>query len=71
MMHEGDIIAPVALRPWYCWTLNPCIRDEVQARRGTEQEVDQERFQDPDNEYGLFYGTTYEASDEETDKYYD
>jgi len=33
--------------------------------------VDPEQFQDPDNEYGLFAGTTYEADDEEADKIYD
>ncbi|KAF9488949.1 hypothetical protein BDN71DRAFT_1456719 [Pleurotus eryngii] len=49
---------------------------EAQARRGEEQEVDPEQFQDPDNEYGLFEyglfaGTTYEQDDEEADKIYD
>ncbi|ETW81496.1 hypothetical protein HETIRDRAFT_383832 [Heterobasidion irregulare TC 32-1] len=44
---------------------------EAQARRGEEAEVDPEQFQDPDNEYGLFAGTTYEADDEEADKIYD
>lgn len=44
---------------------------EAQARRGEEQEVDPEQFQDPDNEYGLFAGTTYEQDDEEADKIYD
>lgn len=33
--------------------------------------VDPEQFQDPDNEYGLFAGTTYEQDDEEADKIYD
>jgi hypothetical protein len=33
--------------------------------------VDPEQFQDPDNEYGLFAGTTYEADDEEADKIYE
>lgn len=33
--------------------------------------MDPEQFQDPDNEYGLFAGTTYEADDEEADKIYD
>ena len=41
------------------------IRSEAQARRGEEPDVDPEQFQDPDNEYGLFAGTTYEADDEE------
>ncbi|KAF9525583.1 PRP1 splicing factor, N-terminal-domain-containing protein [Crepidotus variabilis] len=44
---------------------------EAQAKRGEEQEVDPDQFQDPDNEYGLFAGTTYEADDEEADKIYD
>ncbi|TFY64399.1 hypothetical protein EVG20_g5958 [Dentipellis fragilis] len=44
---------------------------EAQARRGEEAEVEPEQFQDPDNEYGLFAGTTYEADDEEADKIYD
>ncbi|KAH9949837.1 PRP1 splicing factor, N-terminal-domain-containing protein [Amylocystis lapponica] len=44
---------------------------EAQARRGEEAEVDPEQFQDPDNEYGLFAGTTYEADDEEADMIYD
>ena len=33
--------------------------------------MDPEQFQDPDNEYGLFAGTTYEADDEEADKIYE
>ncbi|KAG6917425.1 hypothetical protein DXG01_002511 [Tephrocybe rancida] len=44
---------------------------EAQAKRGEEAEVDPEQFQDPDNEYGLFAGTTYEQDDEEADKIYD
>ena len=44
-------------------TNSPYIR-EAQARRGEEAEVDPDQFQDPDNEYGLFAGTTYEADDE-------
>jgi pre-mRNA-processing factor 6 len=47
------------------------IRSEAQARRGEEPDVDPEQFQDPDNEYGLFAGTTYEADDEEADKIYE
>ncbi|KAF7767988.1 hypothetical protein Agabi119p4_7231 [Agaricus bisporus var. burnettii] len=43
---------------------------EARARRG-EEEVDPEQFQDPDNEYGLFAGMTYEQDDEEADKIYD
>jgi pre-mRNA-processing factor 6 len=46
------------------------IGSEAQARRGEEAEVDPEQFQDPDNEYGLFAGTTYEQDDEEADKIY-
>ncbi|KAH0586042.1 hypothetical protein H2248_007319 [Termitomyces sp. 'cryptogamus'] len=44
---------------------------EAQARRGEDSEIDPEQFQDPDNEYGLFAGTTYEQDDEEADKIYE
>ncbi|KAF6757076.1 PRP1 splicing factor, N-terminal-domain-containing protein [Ephemerocybe angulata] len=44
---------------------------EARAKRGEEAEVDPEQFQDPDNEYGLFAGMTYEADDEEADKIYE
>lgn len=44
---------------------------EAQAKRGEEAEVDPEQFQDPDNEFGLFAGTTYEQDDEEADKIYE
>ncbi|KAG6902409.1 hypothetical protein C0995_000335 [Termitomyces sp. Mi166 len=44
---------------------------EAQAKRGEESEIDPEQFQDPDNEYGLFAGTTYEQDDEEADKIYE
>ncbi|KAF7978663.1 hypothetical protein HWV62_45188 [Athelia sp. TMB] len=44
---------------------------EAQAKRGEEAEVDPEQYQDPDNEVGLFAGTTYEQDDEEADKIYD
>ncbi|KAL1708674.1 PRP1 splicing factor, N-terminal-domain-containing protein [Schizophyllum commune] len=44
---------------------------EAQARRGEEPDVDPEQFQDPDNEFGLFAGTTYEADDEEADRIYE
>ncbi|KAI0291955.1 PRP1 splicing factor, N-terminal-domain-containing protein [Russula brevipes] len=44
---------------------------EAQAKRGEEPDVDPDQFQDPDNEYGLFAGTTYEADDEEADKIYE
>ncbi|SRR5258707_3439897 len=47
------------------------VRSEAQARRGEEPDVDPDQFQDPDNEYGLFAGTTYEADDEEADKIYE
>ena len=43
---------------------------EAQAKRGEEAEIDPDQFQDPDNEYGLFAGTTYEQNDEEADKIY-
>jgi len=33
--------------------------------------LDPEQFQDPDNECGLFAGTTYEADDEEADEIYE
>ena len=53
----------------------PCLTEfvysEAQAKRGEEAEVDPEQFQDPDNEYGLFAGTTYEADDEEADLIYE
>lgn len=44
---------------------------EAQARRGEEEVFDPEQFQDPDNEYGLFAGTTYEQDDEEADNIYE
>ncbi|KIY47069.1 hypothetical protein FISHEDRAFT_46114 [Fistulina hepatica ATCC 64428] len=44
---------------------------EAQARRGEEPDIDSEQFQDPDNEYGLFAGTTYEQDDEEADRIYE
>ncbi|RDB24257.1 Pre-mRNA-processing factor 6 [Hypsizygus marmoreus] len=44
---------------------------EAQAKRGEEAEIDPDQFQDPDNEYGLFAGTTYEQDDEEADKIYE
>ncbi|GAA5866955.1 hypothetical protein JCM8547_003930 [Rhodosporidiobolus lusitaniae] len=36
-----------------------------------EEEYDPERYQDPENETGLFAGTVYEQDDEEADKIYD
>lgn len=62
------------MRPKYFICLVTCLirrYREAQARRGEEAEVDPEQFQDPDNEYGLFAGTTYEADDEEADRIYD
>ncbi|TFK18041.1 hypothetical protein FA15DRAFT_675582 [Coprinopsis marcescibilis] len=44
---------------------------DARAKRGEEAEVDPEQFQDPDNEYGLFAGMTYEADDEEADRIYE
>jgi hypothetical protein len=52
----------------YCMSLNfffsSCFslicRSEAQVHRGEEAETDPDRFQDPDNEYGLFASTTYE-----------
>ncbi|EGN93902.1 hypothetical protein SERLA73DRAFT_97278 [Serpula lacrymans var. lacrymans S7.3] len=44
---------------------------EAQAKRGEEPDIDPEQFQDPDNEYGLFAGTTYEQDDEEADRIYE
>ncbi|KAH6908280.1 PRP1 splicing factor, partial [Coprinopsis sp. MPI-PUGE-AT-0042] len=43
---------------------------EAKAKRG-EEEVDPDQFQDPDNEYGLFVGTLYEADDAEADRIYE
>lgn len=50
---------------------NHSYYSEAQARRGEEPDIDPEQFQDPDNEYGLFAGTTYEADDEEADMIYE
>jgi hypothetical protein len=47
------------------------FRSETQAKRGEEAEIDPEQFQDPDNEYGLFAGTTYEQDDQGANKIYD
>jgi pre-mRNA-processing factor 6 len=54
-----------------CFFFVHCFLSEAQERRGEEVAVDPEQFQDPDNEYGLFAGTTYEQDDEEADKIYD
>lgn len=42
----------------------------MQAKRGEEPDIDLKQFQGPDNEYGLFSGTTYEADDGKADKIY-
>ncbi|SJL12132.1 uncharacterized protein ARMOST_15553 [Armillaria ostoyae] len=44
---------------------------EAQVRRGEEVEIDPDEFQDLDNEYELFAGTTSEADDEEADWIYE
>ncbi|TFK53830.1 hypothetical protein OE88DRAFT_1625782 [Heliocybe sulcata] len=44
---------------------------EAKRKRGEDEEVDPEQFQDPDNEYGLFASGTYEADDEEADMIYE
>jgi pre-mRNA-processing factor 6 len=66
---SAEVIAYVQFppQPSYCAQF---ICSEAQARRGEEAEVDPDQFQDPDNEYGLFAGTTYEQDDEEADKIY-
>jgi pre-mRNA-processing factor 6 len=66
---SAEVIACVGFSLALFFTL--ISRSEAQARRGEEPDVDPEQFQDPDNEYGLFAGTTYEADDEEADKIYD
>lgn len=69
---SAEVIAYVAVHSHHpSLHLISCIRSEAQARRGEEPDVDPEQFQDPDNEYGLFAGTTYEADDEEADKIYE
>jgi pre-mRNA-processing factor 6 len=44
------------------------IRSEAQTRRGEEPDLDPDQFQDPDNEYEIFAGTTYEPYEEEADE---
>ncbi|GAA5961681.1 hypothetical protein JCM3765_000473 [Sporobolomyces pararoseus] len=44
---------------------------EAAAEERKEEEYDPDRYQDPENETGLFAGTVYEADDEEADKIYD
>ncbi|KZP19883.1 hypothetical protein FIBSPDRAFT_954951 [Athelia psychrophila] len=41
---------------------------DAQNKPGEEAEVDPEQYQDPDNEVGLFAGTTYEQDDEDISK---
>lgn len=58
-----------------CHTI-PILSDiaklQEQARRkAAEDGDDDERFQDPDNETGLFNTAPYEADDEEADQIYD
>lgn len=43
-------------------------RGEVDEEPGGGEEADPDQFQDPENETGLFAGTTYEKDDEEADK---
>jgi hypothetical protein len=52
-----------------CHLIQPS--SEAQAKRGEEAEYDPDQYQDPDNEVGLFSGTTYDEDDEEADKIYD
>ena len=63
------------LRELSAYRLDTSLNDhslrEAQAKRGEEPEIDPDQFQDPDNEYGLFAGTTYEADDEEADMIYE
>ncbi|OZJ04338.1 hypothetical protein BZG36_02386 [Bifiguratus adelaidae] len=44
---------------------------EKRRAEGDEGEDDDERFQDPDNEVGLFSGAPYEEDDEEADRIWD
>lgn len=44
---------------------------EQARRKAAEDGDDDERFQDPDNETGLFNTAPYEADDEEADQIYD
>jgi len=72
---EGPSAEVIAYENNYFYTILSHIlipkSREAQAKRGEETEVDPEQFQDPDNEYGLFAGTTYEQDDEEADKIYE
>jgi hypothetical protein len=61
------------------WLLDICsasgftTRSDVgPARKGpSEERSTPDQFQDPDNEYGLFAGTVYEADKEEADRIYE
>jgi len=44
---------------------------EQARRKAAEDGDDDERYQDPDNETGLFNTAPYEADDEEADQIYD
>ncbi|GAA5838789.1 hypothetical protein JCM11251_006739 [Rhodosporidiobolus azoricus] len=51
-------------------------REQVEGEEGDkeerkEEEYDPDRYQDPENETGLFAGTVYEQDDEEADRIYD
>ncbi|SRR6266540_4632805 len=45
--------------------------DALQKKAQQEDDDDEERFQDPDNETGLFASAPYEEDDEEADKIYE
>ncbi|KAI5478731.1 hypothetical protein MNV49_004656 [Pseudohyphozyma bogoriensis] len=45
--------------------------EKEEGGRGEEIENDPDRFQDPENETGLFAGMVYEADDEEADRIYE
>jgi pre-mRNA-processing factor 6 len=44
---------------------------EIEAAHAKMEEEDEERYEDPDNETGLFNSLPYEADDEEADKIYE
>ena len=45
--------------------------DALQKKLQQDEDDDDERFQDPDNETGLFSSAPYEEDDEEADRIYD
>ena len=53
------------------WQLLLFTSDALQKKAQQEDEDDDERFQDPDNETGLFASAPYEEDDEEADKIYE